>query len=429
MRTLRHRTDFADWTANRGVESLGTNAGAQSLPFQNWRRFKEAFAPELVSRAINKSDRSVRRCIDPFGGSGTTGLACQFLGVHPILAEVNPYLADLIEAKLTQYASVESLKCDLVAVIEASARDFPADARAGLVSAPSTFVEPGRNGKWIFDGEVAERIVALRDAIGKVDDPSRRLFRVILGGILIDVSNVVVSGKGRRYRTGWRDRVVSPRHVTEGFYKSARRAIDDIDQFASRSGKSYEIIRGDSRVALNEVEPCQLAVFSPPYPNSADYTDIYNVELWSLGYLSGPAENALLRLSTLSSHVQRSKPFAPAPAGSPTLARVLEHLESRRCELWDRRIPSMIGAYFGDLIEVLDSLSRILTTGGTSWMVVGDSRYAKIQIPVADILEELAQGRGWEVLSKEPFRSMRTSAQQGGERMLPEQLLVLRNAR
>ena len=239
---------------------------------------------------------------------------------------------------------------------------------------------------------------------------------------------MVISGKGRRYRRRWRERTVPPARVMELFHDSARNAIEDIRRFAGRSNTSYEILRGDSRTALRDIDPCQLAVFSPPYPNSADYTDVYNVELWSLGYLEGPEDNASLRSATLSSHVQRSRDYPQAPVGSPTLKEVLDRLHTQRLELWDHRIPSMVGAYFRDLLDVLASLSGILMRGGTAWIVVGDSRYSGVQIPVAQVLKELVGDRGWELLSIEPFRSMRTSAQQGGDKMLPEQLLVLRNA-
>ena len=72
---------FDEWTQSRTVSSLGTNSGAPALPFQGWKHIKEAFAPELVARAISESHIPVRRCLDPFGGSGTTALACQFLGI------------------------------------------------------------------------------------------------------------------------------------------------------------------------------------------------------------------------------------------------------------------------------------------------------------------------------------------------------------
>ncbi len=91
---------FHDWTGNRDLLSIGTNVGSKPLPFQRWRNFKEAFAPELVAQAVGEMGGHVEHVLDPFAGSGTTGLAAQFLGVRPTLIEVNPYLADLIEAKL-----------------------------------------------------------------------------------------------------------------------------------------------------------------------------------------------------------------------------------------------------------------------------------------------------------------------------------------
>lgn len=59
-------------------------------------------------------------------------------------------------------------------------------------------------------------------------------------------------------------------------------------------------------------------------------------------------------------------------------------------------------------------------------MVVGDSRYHGVQIPVADILIELAQHLGFEKVADEPFRSMRASPQQGGRQELIESLITLR---
>lgn len=386
---------------------------------------KESFAPELIKRAVNESPIKVRRCIDPFGGSGTTGLACQFLGIHPILVEVNPYLADLIEAKVARYPLIESLWRDLDKVVEASHTSCT-DLEEYFQSAPRTLIQPGRSGRWIFNRNVAERIVAIRNAIEYLDDPSRRLFRVLLGGILIEVSNVRVSGKGRRYRRRWNDRIVHPVRVEELFCALAKQAISEISKFQRRAATSYEIIRGDSRVALHHVEPCDLAVFSPPYPNSFDYTDVYNVELWTLGYLDSQRANSNLRLATLSSHVQTPRNFPMPPVGSPTLISVLTRLRDRQDELWDPMIPSMVGAYFSELQAVLDHLSQILTANGEAWIVVGDSRYARVQIPVAEILKELVDSRGWRVMNTEPFRSMRSSAQQGGEKTLTEHLLVLR---
>jgi hypothetical protein len=343
---------FDEWTKGRVVASLGTNSGADQLPFQSWRRFKEAFAPELVARAVAESEIPIARCVDPFGGSGTTALACQFLGIHPITVEVNPFLADLIQAKLTVY-NPDDLARDLGAVIRAAAG--PIGKMVSLFAgAPKTFVEPGDKGRWIFDRGIADRMVALRTGIDTLPNEDHgRLFRVLLGGILIDVSNVVISGKGRRYRRNWDQRPRIKGDVDDLFYTSALRAISDIHRFSGRKKTSYEVRRGDSRKILRNLKACDLAIFSPPYPNSFDYTDVYNVELWTLGYLTDGASNRRLRAATLTSHVQLARDYCDAPCGSSTLNKTMKQLVARRSDLWDHRIPEMVGAYFADLFSVL----------------------------------------------------------------------------
>ena len=417
--------NFESWTNGRRVASLGTNAGAPVLPFQKWRHFKEAFAPEIVEQAIMSSPFPVTSCLDPFGGSGTTALACQFLGVRPVTMEVNPYLADLIEAKLTSY-DVPSLITTLGNLLR-SIDTFEAATDRPMASLPPTFVEPGVADRWIFDAPVARRLLAFRLAIESLPAfAARRLFTALLGGIMIGVSNAVVNGKGRRYRRGWDARRRDGADVDTAFAEAATAAITEIDKFARRREPGYEIVRGDCRSALGSREPCDIAIFSPPYPNSFDYTDVYNIELWMLGYLADAGDNRRLRQSTVSSHVQVDRAFAAAPAGSALLDTTMAALEAVRPKLWNRRIPEMVGSYFDDMAGVIGEIGAALAPQGTIWMVVGDSRYADIPVPVAEILAELAPTLDLEVDRIDVLRDMRASAQQGGQRQLAESLVVLR---
>ncbi|MCU1252358.1 MAG: hypothetical protein JWQ49_5387 [Edaphobacter sp.] len=115
----RYVNEFSDWTGNRVVHCIGSNSRSDILPFQTWQHFKEAFAPELLKRAVEESEIPVHTCVDPFGGSGTTALACQFLGVEPTTIEINPYLGDLIEAKLASY-NADALARDFGAILSQS---------------------------------------------------------------------------------------------------------------------------------------------------------------------------------------------------------------------------------------------------------------------------------------------------------------------
>lgn len=417
--------NFEEWTGRRAVASLGTNAGSEIIPFQRWRHFKEAFAPEIVHEAVQKSAIQVSRCLDPFGGSGTTALACQFLGISPTTVEVNPYLADLIEAKLSTY-DADALAVDLARVLE-----FAEGSRssARLEHLPPTFIEPGVNGRWVFGKSGADRILAIAYGIDRLEKPSHRtLFKVLLGGVLIPLSNVLINGKGRRYRRGWENKQQGAGDVDAAFLSAATAAIGEIRRYGRRASTDYTLVRGDSRTAIAGLGEFDLAVFSPPYPNSFDYTDVYNVELWMLGYLTAGEDNRALRARTISSHVQLQRTFAPPPIGSPMLTAALAELEGRRGELWSPWIPAMLGAYFSEMLHLLLSMRVHLRTGASICAVVGDSKYAGVGFQVAEILAELANANGLEVTELRVLREMRASAQQGGRAQLSESLLSLRIA-
>jgi hypothetical protein len=422
----RRFAEFSHWTGGRRVQAIGTNHGSARIPFQDWRSFKEAFAPELIDEAVTETaialKRPVTRLLDPFGGSGTSALAAQFLGVTPTTIEVNPYLADLIEAKIAKYdfAVLTREFGSLVSGVERRGRSGPVP-----LGWPTTFVEPGKDGRYLFPEALARTIASYLAEIDQVsDEASRRLFRVLLGGSLLPVSNVVVSGKGRRYRRA-ANASATPSAFEELFHSKVLSAIADLKQYEQRRQTDYTLLRGDSRMRVREVaSQLELAVFSPPYPNSFDYTDVYNVELWVLGYLTSGRDNRILREATLRSHVQVHRDMSAARETGTILPTILSDLRSRRVDLWSRHIPEMVAAYFDDMSTVLGHIGAGLVPGGRCYQVVGDSRYAGVDIPVARILNEMAPSLGYEVLRSEPFRSMRASPQQGGRHELAETLVV-----
>jgi len=419
-------TSFEKWTGDRLVPNLGTNNGAAPLAFQSWHRFKEAFPPELIQRVLGEESEEAESCLDPFGGSGTTALASQFLGVASTTIEVNPFLVDVIRAKVASY-DADQLARDFGAVCRSAAKIEVAGPEY-FTEIPPTFIEPGTGERWLFDKEIAQALAELLSAIDEIEEGAhRRLFRVLVGGLLAEVSNVVISGKGRRYRRNWKERRRSGASVMTLFAERVQGAISDVYRFADRPAVKAEVLLGDAR-ALESERVHDIAIFSPPYPNSFDYTDVYNLELWMLGYLSEPADNRELREATLASHVQLMREYPVAPVDSKTLTKTVAELGRVRESLWSRWIPAMVGGYFADLLEVLTRIRDGLKEGGRCCIVIGDSRYGGVLVPSAKILGELVEEAAWEVRSSEPVRAMRSSAQQGGSSDLSETLLVLAKA-
>lgn len=398
------------------------------MPYQRWFKFKEAFAPSFVVETINSLPYKPRRCLDPFGGSGTTALSCQFLGVQSTTIEANPFLADLIESKLSRY-DIHELR-DTFQTATRSARKNVAvrSLDDSFPGAPGTFVEPGEGGRWIFNREVAQSILALRLEIDRVSETRhKRFLRIMLGSKLVEISNVTVNGKGRRYRGSWRKRSISGDDVFSAFEEACLAGLVDIEGFRRRSYPEYMVLRGDARKLVGQCSSVDFILTSPPYPNSFDYTDIYNLELWVLGYLKSRADNRVLRESTIRSHVQIAHHEEELAASlPPTLRSTYRRLVRCRSRLWNRHLPEMVCHYFEDIGKVLAGCRAILRDGGYLVMAVGNSRYGGVLIDVPKILSDIVGDLGFQLIKKEPVRSMRSSAQQGGRQVLKESLVWLR---
>ena len=75
-------------------------------PIFRWYPFKEGFSKDLVELLILDLSATPERCLDPFGGSGTTALTCQTLAIPCESIEINPFLHFLSKTKLrTNYSS------------------------------------------------------------------------------------------------------------------------------------------------------------------------------------------------------------------------------------------------------------------------------------------------------------------------------------
>ena len=416
-------SDVSNWLeCYTEAAPTSSNQGAANIPFQRWFHFKEAFSPKFVADTLSALPYKVERCLDPFGGSGTTAVTCRMLGISSEVIEVNPFLADLIEAKLTPVpaasfcASYDRLLSNL---------EIQPDDRRPIEGMPPTFVEPGVKGRFVFAADVYATVRAIVRASTALPPDEARLLRVLLGSVLVFNSNVTVNGKGRRYRSGWETRRRSAADLITSLDEAVDVAVADLACYSGPRRGRHTVHRGDSRSALARVKKADVAIFSPPYPNSFDYTDVYNIELWMLGYLKSGPDNRILRHQTLRSHVQMRWRDTQRVAASTTLEETLDKLRRARSDLWNPHIPEMIGFYFDDLTMIFAQLRRVLAPGRHAVVAIGDSQYGGVHVDVASILVECLRPLGFRLTDSGAIRSMRNSSQHGGAFDLSEHCLVL----
>ncbi|RCI91778.1 DNA methylase N-4/N-6 [Klebsiella pneumoniae] len=390
--------NFSKWLSKYNEKApTSSNQGTIDLPFQRWFRFKEAFSPKFVVDTLTSLPYEVNTCLDPFLGSGTTAITCKLMGINSIGTEVNPFLADLISAKL-KYVSPEIFLRGYKNIID-NLEIIPEDflLTPGM---PLSFTEPGIKGRFIFYKNTYATIRALLRSSKLMSNDEARLFKVLLGSVLIENSNAIVNGKGRRYRRNWESRVKTGHDVIRSLNKAVYNALEDIQLFRTENNSTHTILNGDTRKLLKDIKKADVIIFSPPYPNSFDYTDVYNIELWMLDYLKNDIDNKKLRNQTFRSQ-----------------------------DLWNKNIPEMVYNYFEDLQTIFKEFSRILPVNHHAIVAIGDSQYAGVHIDVGVILEEILISLGFVLQEKGEIRSMRSSSQHGGKFELSEHCLVFKKIR
>jgi len=381
---------------------------AASEPRHRWYFFKEAFSPSVVERAITDAGAREVRVFDPFCGSGTVPLTAHRHGLESAGMEVNPFLAFVARTKL-QYCSVRTFEREATLVARAISVE-----KTSSLEGFSTFTELPTLEKWLFNTPVLRTFESGWDAVAGTSTPARMILRLCLIGAAMDCCNAVKDGKCLRYRSDW----TKLEFGVDDFREALERRIDVIrDDLSEWAGNKCTptIRQGDSR-HRPPFTNFDLCVTSPPYLNSFDYTDIYRPELFLGRFITDMVSLRALRHQTVRSHLQAAWKAPQESEFGGHYSDVMRDLTGAAENLWNRKIPRMVQAYFEDMRGVLRNLRQSANQNSSVWIVVSTSSYVGIEIPVDLIIADIASTTGWFLREVSVLRYLdRLSSQQWAE--------------
>lgn len=399
----------AIWNHTYGEDCIPNFSDNMVLPRHRWYEFKEGYGASLVERAILETKQATKKSrllvLDPFSGSGTTPLTALQNGCDSIASEVNPFMGFVSKTKCAKKnCSIDDLKHELNRVMS---------HKGILQESPlqdiSSFAPGNNKEKWLFNIEVLQSFEALKKIIEQTNNSD--LFMLALMSAVMQCCNAYKDGKCLRYKKNWKTLNYGADDLRHAFKENFSYIINDIENAPLLSGDRTFYL-GDSRQTLSQVdkETTDLVVFSPPYLNSFDYSDIYRPELFLGEFVNNNDELRAIRKKTLRSHVQY-KWETQEKSTSIWAQSISEKIESRKDHLWNNNIPQMVDSYFYDMERVFAEAYRICNHNAQLWFVVSTSAYAGIEIPVDLILADLAQNQGWDLCNVNALRKLRTSSQ------------------
>jgi hypothetical protein len=380
--------------------------GNHAVAYHRWFHLKEAFSNKLLEQLIGDLDLDAKdglRLLDPFAGVGTAPLSALLWGKqHSRVVEVhgverNPFL---------QFVASTKLK----ALTTTGPRDFRPLGRkvarlslGGAIGPAAAPTLPTFFTTSFFSPGTLSHLLRLKAAISSTD--CRRLVRdlawLCLAAIIEPVSGLRRDGRALRFE---------PKKTPQDVISEFLRRVDCVatDWTHTKVHAKGDVHLGDGRNPRSAMPASfrpNLILFSPPYPNNIDYTEVYKLEAWFLGFISSRHEFRRQRLATLRSHPSIRFPeeySANANGHREEFDRLLRPLIRSVPDTDDRpwRV-RLVNGYFSDIQQTLENCRRIMTKDGWVVIVVGNSLHgskdAHFVIASDLLLSRLAELTGYRV--------------------------------
>jgi hypothetical protein len=242
-----------------------------------------------------------------------------------------------------------------------------------------------------------------REAIDGASRPALDLARLCLGASVEPCSQLRRDGRALRYEP--QKPVIRP---LAAFLARAHAIEEDwMTSVGSFQGSVHQV---DARMAgdvLDAAEPFSLVLFSPPYPNNIDYTEVYKLEGWLLGLYEDHESFRTQRRRTLRSHASLdfgNEPMCLAPGQRDLVdglvAPVLHEAEGDSRYSASRQ--RTIRGYAYDMLCTLQRLARACRDDAQLVYVVGNSLHGgrdghSVLIAADLLIARLAEIAGFEI--------------------------------
>jgi hypothetical protein len=396
-------------------------------PFDRWFKLKEGYSSYMVQHLLEEFGARPADCvIDPFLGAGSTLVGARNASINGLGFEINPFSAKLASVKVDTRLDPETLTTTSNAVLDTVARQDPVTIEPPVLSITQKLF-----------GAQLDDVLRAKQVILDEPDPATKDFLLIgFGCVLERAATARKDGNGLKY-----PKSKHPVPFLPALRDQYRLMIEDIRSLprASDRGSRYAILQGDSRYIDDHVvrtqagpdastllDGAKFSIFSPPYANCFDYTEVYKIELWMLDFITSYDQLKTLRSKSVSSHLNKAYVRGKGAA----LAELEDVIDSIPWEeTWGKqKMRSMVLGYFDDMKVVFGNLDSMLKEGGRIVCIVGNSAYGNVPVATDLFLAQFLRDLCYHDIEIRVARQLGTSSQQlrylGNDPFLRESLII-----
>ncbi len=419
----------------------------QDRPAHDWYRFVLSFPPHLVREYVQRFGlKGTNRILDPFCGTGTTIVECKKLGIPSVGIESNHMALFATQVKVDWGPDPDGLIRHTREVAEAA---FAALRSEGIEDDPlplftghtdgehnrgnSLRALPPERSRLLLKNSISplplHKTLVLLDCLKEhsVDLYRRHELLALAKALVYSISNLHF-GPEVGIKAPKSDAPVVTTWLAE--VHTIAKDLRGLRRFGDTPAEAYH---GDSRKPPDMIAPHSIdaVITSPPYPNEKDYTRTTRLESVLLGFIRNrndlrDLKHTLIRSNTRG--VYKLDDDDQWVCEYPEIQRIAKAIEERRIELgktsgFERLYSRVTKLYFGGIARHLANLRGLLRPGAKLAYVVGDqASYLRIMIRTGQLLAEIAESLGYEILGFDLFRTRLATA---SKEQLREEVVVL----
>jgi hypothetical protein len=356
-----------------------------------WLRLTPAYSIKVVNEILEEHP-NIEHILDPFSGTGTTGLVCAERGLNCDLIDINPFLIWFARAKTANYTSAQCLEA------QAAASDIADNLRKGEDEKELWFPPIKNIERWWSENER----VLLAQIHGEIEkrfskeSPPKDLLLVMFCRLVIEWSNAAFNHQSMSFKEGRSSLFTNEERnrLLEQFEDIARGVIKAA---AINVSGQVNVKHADSRnVPLPDNHLYDCVITSPPYPNRMSYIRELRPYMYWLGYLKEAREAGELDWQAIggtwgiaTSRVEKWQPNGISIHYSGFDKMIDEISEQSKV------LAKYVHKYFVDALIHLGSTYQALVPNGKVFYVVGNSKFYNTLVPVEDIYMSMLKQCGF----------------------------------
>jgi len=365
-----------------------------------WLRLTPAFSALAVEIALERAGAR-QRAIDPFAGTGTSGLVCAEHSIPCDLAEINPFLSWLCQVKTRNYTPSDVLEARLLAhtAVQKTLQGVPDWSR---------WVPPIHNIERWWTPRRQKVLASLLASLWKEQNAkaeARDLVLIAFCRVAIEWSSAAFNHQSLSFKTPSVSLFEEDENtvILEHFLKEVEEILSSAE---TPVGAPIRVFETDSRFIDQAVpEKYDLVITSPPYPNRISYVRELRPYMYWLGYLRKAGDAGDLDWRAIggtwgiaTSRLEDWQPDNPS-ADTPVLRSIVQRIANK-----SPLLANYVRRYFHDLATHLNRITNILQPDAKVFYIVGNAKFYDTIVPTEQLLKQQMQDVGYRHVTIEPLR-------------------------